>query len=329
MGRSTPSSRGAPSPGSSTRPGRPRRIARTTPWPAPWPSGDAFPSGHLSPPMHPRVPLPAGSGRPLAFRPVRPPSDLPRRRGGRRISGRIILILVGVLFLVVVVLGRALARFYVDFLWHEGLGRSDVFWGVIRAKATLFGMFFLTFVVARRHQPGDRRPPVADAVPRQHPPVRRALPRGLRASPAPPALRRGPAARRPRRPADDVGVAVVAAVPQQPVVQHLRRPVPRRRRVLRVRAAVPRLRPRLAVHRPDPRAAAHGADPRPQRRRRVRLTDAVGAPGAPRATSPCCSPCSPPSRPPTTGCRATRRRTSAAASCRARRTPSSTPSCRR
>jgi uncharacterized membrane protein (UPF0182 family) len=78
---------------------------------------------------------------------VRPPSDLPRRRGGRRISGRIILILVGVLFLVVIVLGRALARFYVDYLWHEGLGRSDVFWGVIRAKATLFGMFFLTFVV--------------------------------------------------------------------------------------------------------------------------------------------------------------------------------------
>jgi uncharacterized protein len=78
---------------------------------------------------------------------VRPPSDLPRRRGGRRISGRIILILVGVFFLVVVVLGRALARFYVDYLWHEGLGRSDVFWGIMRAKATLFGMFFLTFAV--------------------------------------------------------------------------------------------------------------------------------------------------------------------------------------
>ena len=94
-----------------------------------------------------RVPLHARSGRPLAFRPVRPPSDLPRRRGGRRISGRVILILVGVLFLVVVVLGRALARFYVDYLWHDGLGRADVFWGVIRAKASLFGMFFRAFVV--------------------------------------------------------------------------------------------------------------------------------------------------------------------------------------
>ena len=51
------------------------------------------------------------------------------------------------LFLVVVVFGRALARFYIDFLWHDGLGRADVFWGVLRAKATLFGMFFGAFAV--------------------------------------------------------------------------------------------------------------------------------------------------------------------------------------
>jgi len=56
-----------------------------------------------------------------------------------------VLISIGVLILVVVVFGRAVARFYVDFLWHDGLGRSDVFWGVIRAKATLFGLFFVTF----------------------------------------------------------------------------------------------------------------------------------------------------------------------------------------
>lgn len=57
------------------------------------------------------------------------------------------LITLGALFLVVVVFGRAVARFYVDYLWHDGLGRSDVFWGVIGAKATLFGLFFLAFVV--------------------------------------------------------------------------------------------------------------------------------------------------------------------------------------
>ena len=41
------------------------------------------------------------------------------------------------------VFGRAIARFYVDYLWHEALGRGDVFWGVIRAKVTLFVVFFL------------------------------------------------------------------------------------------------------------------------------------------------------------------------------------------
>ncbi len=71
-------------------------------------------------------------------------SDVPRR-ARRRISGRAILIAVGVLFLLVVVFGRALARFYIDYLWHAGLGRADVFWGVIRAKATLFVMFFTAF----------------------------------------------------------------------------------------------------------------------------------------------------------------------------------------
>ena len=71
-------------------------------------------------------------------------SDVPRR-ARRRISGRAILIAVGVLFLLVVVFGRALARFYIDYLWHDGLGRADVFWGVIRAKATLFVIFFTAF----------------------------------------------------------------------------------------------------------------------------------------------------------------------------------------
>ncbi|MGH9270964.1 MAG: UPF0182 family protein, partial [Ilumatobacteraceae bacterium] len=80
---------------------------------------------------------------------MRRASDLPsRRRSGRRgISGRAVLIVLGVLFLLVVVFGRALARFYVDFLWHDGLGRADVFWGVLQAKLTLFGIFFGAFVL--------------------------------------------------------------------------------------------------------------------------------------------------------------------------------------
>ena len=109
--------------------------------------GDAFPSGHTSPPMHPGLPLPLARDRRVAFAPVRRASDFPGRRAGRRISGRAILIVIGVLFLLVIVFGRAVARFYVDFLWHDGLGRADVFWGVIRAKVTLFALFFAAFAV--------------------------------------------------------------------------------------------------------------------------------------------------------------------------------------
>ena len=109
-------------------------------------------------PDAPRVPLPPARDRRVASRRVRRASDLPRRRGARRrISGRAILITLGVLFLVVVVFGRALARFYIDYLWHDGLGRADVFWGVLRAKATLFGMFFGAFAVLAGLNLLDRR----------------------------------------------------------------------------------------------------------------------------------------------------------------------------
>ena len=78
---------------------------------------------------------------------MRRSSDLSVDRPRRRISGRGILIGLGGLFLFVLIFGRAIARFYVDYLWHDALGRSDVFWGVLSAKATLFVVFFLAFVV--------------------------------------------------------------------------------------------------------------------------------------------------------------------------------------
>jgi uncharacterized protein len=75
------------------------------------------------------------------------PTDIPRRATARRINGRVVLIALGVLAFFLIVFGRAIARFYVDYLWHEGLGRTDVFWGVLRAQVTLFAMFFVAFVV--------------------------------------------------------------------------------------------------------------------------------------------------------------------------------------
>ncbi len=78
---------------------------------------------------------------------MRRSSDLTVDRPRRRFSGRGILIAIGGLFLFVLIFGRAIARFYVDFLWHDALGRNDVFWGVLQAKVTLFAAFFVTFAV--------------------------------------------------------------------------------------------------------------------------------------------------------------------------------------
>lgn len=69
---------------------------------------------------------------------------LPIRRG---INGRVILIVLGLVFFGVIVFGRAIAGFYVDYLWHRGLGRTDIFWGVLTAQLFLFAAFFVVFMV--------------------------------------------------------------------------------------------------------------------------------------------------------------------------------------
>ncbi|WP_420451431.1 UPF0182 family protein [Ilumatobacter sp.] len=78
---------------------------------------------------------------------MRRATDLPVDRPRRRLSGRGVLIAIGALVLFVLVFGRAIARFYVDFLWHDALGRNDVFWGAIGAKATLFVGFLVLFAL--------------------------------------------------------------------------------------------------------------------------------------------------------------------------------------
>ena len=42
---------------------------------------------------------------------------------------------------------RFLSGFYVDFLWHQSVGRTDVFWGMLGAKLTMFAVFAGTFIV--------------------------------------------------------------------------------------------------------------------------------------------------------------------------------------
>ena len=76
---------------------------------------------------------------------MRPPSDLPRR--SRRVNPRLIVGILAALFFLVLVFGRGIAGFYIDYLWHDGLGRTDVFWGQLGAKVLLFAMCFVVFVV--------------------------------------------------------------------------------------------------------------------------------------------------------------------------------------
>jgi uncharacterized membrane protein (UPF0182 family) len=76
---------------------------------------------------------------------VRRAADLPRRRSWLRASGRVVIIAAALFVIVVIIFGRALARFYVEHLWFDALGQSGVFWGVIRARLTLFALFFGAF----------------------------------------------------------------------------------------------------------------------------------------------------------------------------------------
>ena len=78
---------------------------------------------------------------------MRPASDLPRQRSPRRISRRGAIIGGVILLIVVVVFSRAMAQFYIDALWYDSLGRSDVFWGQVRAKLTMFAIFFSAFLL--------------------------------------------------------------------------------------------------------------------------------------------------------------------------------------
>jgi uncharacterized membrane protein (UPF0182 family) len=60
---------------------------------------------------------------------------------------RALFITIAVLVVVLLLSARFLASFYVDFLWHDSLGRTDVFWGVLGAKLTMFALFGGVFVL--------------------------------------------------------------------------------------------------------------------------------------------------------------------------------------
>lgn len=82
---------------------------------------------------------------------MRPPSDMPRAprtpRGGFRPRSarrsRVVASAILGAIVAVFVSARSVSNFYVDVLWFDALGRTDVFWGVLGAKVLLAAVFTL------------------------------------------------------------------------------------------------------------------------------------------------------------------------------------------
>ena len=90
---------------------------------------------------------------------MRNPSDLPRSPRPRGASGggfsfnafkkgRAIWTVIFAVFVVGGISARSISGFYVDLLWHDVLGRTDIFWGVISTKISLAAIFVAVFAVA-------------------------------------------------------------------------------------------------------------------------------------------------------------------------------------
>lgn len=58
-----------------------------------------------------------------------------------------VLIITAVVVVGLLLASRAIAGFYIDYLWHESLNRTDVFWGILGSKLFLFGGFAVLFVL--------------------------------------------------------------------------------------------------------------------------------------------------------------------------------------
>ncbi|MFM7046679.1 MAG: UPF0182 family protein [Actinomycetota bacterium] len=87
---------------------------------------------------------------------MRIPGDLPRRPsfpggGGftfrRPRRSRVVLSVVLIAVVAVFVSARSVASFYIDVLWHQSVGRTDVFWGVLFTRLGLATAFTLIFAV--------------------------------------------------------------------------------------------------------------------------------------------------------------------------------------
>ena len=110
---------------------------------------------------------------------MRIPGDLPRRPsfpggGGftfrRPRRSRVVLSAILIAIVGVFVSARSVASFYIDVLWHQSVGRTDVFWGVLLTRVGLATAFTLIFavVLALNMWIADRlRPDVVPTTPQE------------------------------------------------------------------------------------------------------------------------------------------------------------------
>ncbi|NBR93241.1 MAG: hypothetical protein EBT46_07200, partial [Actinobacteria bacterium] len=74
-----------------------------------------------------------------------------------------LLSLVLIVIVLLFVSARSVAAFYIDVLWHQSLGRTDVFWGILFSRLGLATAFTLIFaaVLALNMWVADRLRPEA------------------------------------------------------------------------------------------------------------------------------------------------------------------------
>ena len=72
---------------------------------------------------------------------------LPRIKIGKPNRGRIVIAVVIAIVVVLFLSAKSLSSFYVNVLWHQAIGRTDVLWGILGAKGILIGVFSLVFAI--------------------------------------------------------------------------------------------------------------------------------------------------------------------------------------
>jgi len=109
---------------------------------------------------------------------MRIPGDLPRRPAfsgggftfGRPRRSRVVLSVVLFAIVLVFVSARSVASFYIDVLWHQSVGRTDVFWGILFSRlglATAFTALFAVMLALNMWIADRLRPEMVPAAPQE------------------------------------------------------------------------------------------------------------------------------------------------------------------